>query len=180
MELFDLYDRERNKTGRTMERGTPIPEGCYRMVVHVCVFDSNGKMLIQRRQPFKRSWSGMWDLTVGGSSVSGDTSLSAAIREVSEEIGLTLAPYELRRVMTLQTDEVFDDFYIANVDLDIKNLILQKTEVAEVKWADKSEILSMIDEKRFVPHHGAIIELLFYRQNHDGDFTADDTTVPHK
>ncbi len=65
MELFDLYDSERNKTGRTMERGTPIPTGHYRMVVHVCVFGSDGKMLIQRRQPFKRSWSGMWDLTVG-------------------------------------------------------------------------------------------------------------------
>ena len=112
MELFDIYDFDRNKTGETMERGTPVPKGFYRMVVHVCIFNSEGKMLIQRRQPFKRSWSGMWDLTVGGSSVAGDTSLTAAIRETSEEIGVKLAPEELKRVLTIQTECIFDDIYV--------------------------------------------------------------------
>ncbi len=180
MELFDLYDSERNKTDKTMERGTPIPKGYYRAVVHICIFGSDGKMLIQQRQPFKHGWSGMWDVTVGGSSIAGETSLDAAIREVGEEIGVQLAPDELRRVITLQTDEVFDDFYIVQKDLNIQNLTLQETEVAEVKWADMSEIFSMIDEKKFIPHHKAIIELLFFRRDHEGDFTADDTSVPHK
>ena len=66
---------------------TPISSEVSRIAAERLVSpDSDGKMLIQRRQPFKRSWSGMWDLTVGGSSVSGDTSLSAAIRETSEEL----------------------------------------------------------------------------------------------
>ncbi len=49
-----------------MERGKPVPEGCYHIAVHVCVFDGKGRMLIQHRQPFKEDWSNMWDLTVGG------------------------------------------------------------------------------------------------------------------
>lgn len=176
MELFDLYDSERNKTGQTMERGTPISEGCYRMVVHVCVFGSNGKMLIQRRQPFKRSWSGMWDLTVGGSSVSGDTSLAAAIRETSEEIGVQLAPYELKRVLTIQTESIFDDIYIVQKDLDETALTLQYEEVEQVKWADIAEIKSMIKEGCFIPYHESLIDLLFFMKDHDGARTGQDKT----
>lgn len=176
MELFDLYDSERNKTGQTMERGTPIPKGCYRMVVHVCVFGSNGKMLIQRRQPFKRSWSGMWDLTVGGSSVSGDTSLAAAIRETSEEIGVQLAPYELKRVLTIQTESIFDDIYIVQKDLDETALTLQYEEVEQVKWADIAEIKSMIKEGCFIPYHESLIDLLFFMKDHDGARTGQDKT----
>lgn len=176
MELFDLYDSERNKTGQTMERGTPIPVGGYRMVVHVCVFGSNGKMLIQRRQPFKRSWSGMWDLTVGGSSVSGDTSLAAAIRETSEEIGVQLAPYELKRVLTIQTESIFDDIYIVQKDLDETALTLQYEEVEQVKWADIAEIKSMIKEGCFIPYHESLIDLLFFMKDHDGARTGQDKT----
>ena len=53
MELFDLYTADRVKMNRTMVRGEPVPEGCYRIVVHVCIFDPEGRMLIQQRQPFK-------------------------------------------------------------------------------------------------------------------------------
>lgn len=176
MELFDIYDFDRNKTGETMERGTPVPKGFYRMVVHVCIFNSEGKMLIQRRQPFKRSWSGMWDLTVGGSSVAGDTSLTAAIRETSEEVGVQLAPDELKRVLTIQTECIFDDIYVVKKDLDETSLMLQYEEVEQVKWASAEEIKSMIDEKIFIPYHKSLIDLLFFLKDHDGARTAQDKT----
>ena len=176
MELFDLYDFDRNKTGETMERGTPVPKGLYRMVVHVCIFNSEGKMLIQQRQPFKRSWSGMWDLTVGGSSVAGDTSLTAAIREVSEEVGVQLAPDELRRVLTIQSECVLDDIYVVKKDVDETALTLQYEEVEQVKWADIAEIKSMLKEGRFIPYHEALIDLLFFMKDHDRARTAEDKT----
>ena len=178
MELWDVYDENRIKTGRTLERGNyeKIQKGDYRMVVHVCIFDSNGKMLIQQRQPFKRSWSGMWDLTAGGSAVSGDTSLSAAVRETSEEVGVTLAPDELRRVLTIQTECVFDDIYVVQKDLDETALKLQTEEVAQVKWASADEIKAMIREKIFIPYHESLIDLLFFMKDHDGTRTEQDKT----
>lgn len=36
MELFDLYDDERNFTGETIERGKPLPENRYHLVIHIC------------------------------------------------------------------------------------------------------------------------------------------------
>lgn len=177
MELFDLYDSERNKTGQTMERGTPAPKGYYRMVVHVCIFNSEGKMLIQRRQPFKRSWSGMWDLTVGGSAVSGDTSLTAALRETSEEIGVTLADDELRRVLTIEAaNGIFDDIYVVKKDLDETALTLQYEEVEQVKWADIAEIKSIIKAGSFIPYHESLIDLLFFLKDHIDTRTTQDKT----
>ena len=49
MELWDVYDVVRNKTGRTMVRGETFAEGDYHLVVHVCIFNSKGEMLIQKR-----------------------------------------------------------------------------------------------------------------------------------
>ena len=83
MELFDLYTKDREPTGKKMVRGDRVPEGLYRLVVHVCIFDQEGRMLIQQRQPFKEGWSDMWDVTVGGSAVTGDSSRTAAERETS-------------------------------------------------------------------------------------------------
>ena len=50
-----------------MKRGEPMKDGDYHLVVHICIFNTDGKMLIQQRQPFKDGWSNLWDITVGGS-----------------------------------------------------------------------------------------------------------------
>ena len=49
MELWDVYDINRNKTGKTAVRGEGLPEGGYHLVVHVCIIGSDGRMLIQQR-----------------------------------------------------------------------------------------------------------------------------------
>src|SRR5690606_20150891 len=87
MELWDVYDKNRNLTGRTMKRGSTFKEGDYHLIIHVCIFNSKNEMLIQQRQPWKKGWPNMWDITVGGSALSGETSTGAAERETFEEIG---------------------------------------------------------------------------------------------
>lgn len=171
MEILDIYDRDRRKTDRTAIRGQPLEKGDFRVVIHVCLFNSKGEMLIQRRQPFTKGWAGMWDVTVSGSAVSGDSSSGAAIRETSEEIGITLSSDDLRQVCTVNFDEGFDDFYIVNKDIDISALTLQPEEVAEVKWANMDTIIRLIDEERFIPYHKSFIEMLFWFNNHSGTIT---------
>ena len=151
MELFDLYTAEREKTGRTMVRGEPTPDGFYRLVVHVCIFSPEGQMLIQQRQPFKEGWSNLWDVTVGGSAVSGDSSRSAAERETREELGLSIDLSDTRPTMTINWEHGFDDYYILTQDVDLDALHLQYEEVQAVRWASLEEILQMIDDGRFIP-----------------------------
>ena len=146
MERFDLYTADRQRTGRTMERGERTPDGFYRLVIHVCIFDSEGRMLIQQRQPFKATWSNLWDVSVGGCAIAGDTSRTAAEREVREELGLAIDLADVRPTMTLCWDHGFDDYYVLNKDVDLGTLTLQPEEVQAVRWAEKDEILRIFGE----------------------------------
>ena len=49
MELWDIYDKNRNLTGRQMERGSEFAKGDFHLVIHVCIFNSKNEMLIQQR-----------------------------------------------------------------------------------------------------------------------------------
>ena len=176
MELFDLYTADRVKLDRTMVRGDAVPEGCYRIVVHVCIFDPEGRMLIQQRQPFKQGWSNMWDITVGGSAVAGDTSRTAAERETREEIGLSIDLTDVRPSLTLYWEHGFDDYYLLTRDVDPDTLHLQYEEVQTVRWATREEIHRMIDDGEFIPYEKGLIDLLFFQRNHRGAHTRRDTT----
>lgn len=145
-EIWDLYDKNRIPTGKTHKRGEPMKKEDYHLVVHVCIFNSKNELLIQQRQPFKEGWPNMWDLTVGGSATSGDTSQSAAEREVFEEIGLKLDLSDVRPVFTINFPDGFDDYYVIEQDVDLSKLKLQETEVQKVKWASKEEVLKMEEE----------------------------------
>ncbi len=118
MEILDLYDKNRVKTGETMIRGSVCPKDRYRLVIHVCVFNDRGEMLIQRRQPFKKGWSNLWDVTVGGSAVSGDDSKTAAERELKEELGSDISLNNYRPAVTVNFSFGFDDIYIVEQTVD--------------------------------------------------------------
>ncbi|WP_246943534.1 NUDIX hydrolase [Bacillus pinisoli] len=168
MELWDVYDINRNKTNRTWVRGKRLEPGDYHLVVHVCIFNSNGEMLIQQRQSFKEGWPNLWDLTVGGSATSGDTSQTAAQRELYEEIGLKADFQHVRPHLTINFEYGFDDIYLIQEDVELHKLTLQHEEVQNVKWASKEEILTMIKNEEFLPYYESLIHLLFDCRNKRG------------
>lgn len=168
MELWDLYDIDRVRTGETHERGQRVPEGRYHMVVHVVVFNTRGEMLIQQRQPFKEGWPDMWDVSVGGSAVAGDTSRTAAERETMEELGLPLDLSQERPKLTIHFSCGFDDIYTVVQDVDLGALRLQESEVQAVRWAGEGEIQRMIADGHFIPYHPSLITLLFALRNRRG------------
>lgn len=151
-EFWDIYTKDRVKTGRLHRRGDVMQEGDYHVAVHVCIFNSEGQLLIQKRQPFKKGWTNMWDITVGGSAVAGDDSRKAAEREVLEELGLKIDLSDIRPRFTMNFSEGFDDYYIIEMDVDISKLKLQKEEVQQVRFVDKEEALRMQEEGIMIPY----------------------------
>ena len=162
MELWDLYDRDRNMLPGKMERGAPQPEGTYHLVVHLCIFNSKGEMLIQHRQSFKRGWPDRWDFSAGGSAVCGDDARTAIAREAAEELGYHRDFSDQRPVLTIHFDTGFDEFFVVNDDIDLQTLSLQTSEISEVKWADEETVLALLENDQFIPHHKGFIELLFH------------------
>ena len=163
MEYFTLYDQDRIPLGKQILRGEKIPEGEYHIAIHVCVFNSENKMLIQQRQPFKEGWSNMWDVSAGGSAIAGENSREAAQRELEEEIGLKIPFEKMRPILTVHFDHGFDDIYTVSSDVDGNDLKLQY-----------EEILDMIADGTFIPYHEHLISLLFFMRNHRGTFKHDE------
>ena len=161
MELWDIYDENRTRTAKTMVRGEPIKDGDYHLVVHVCIFNSKGQMLIQKRQPFKSGFPGMWDVTVGGSAVSGDTSRTAAQRELEEEVGIHLDFSEIQPHLSINWEHGFDDVYLLEYEVDESTLSLQYEEVEQVAWSYEHEIIEMIERGEFIPYYPELISLFF-------------------
>lgn len=161
MEIWDVYDLQRNNTGRKMTRGDAFKQGDLHLVVHVCVFNEKGEMLIQQRQSNRDHWPSMWDLTVGGSAVAGENPQQAAEREVFEELGYRLDLSQKRPSLTINFDNGFDDIFIVKTDVNLSSLPMPTEEVQTVKWASKEEILLKIDEGLFLPYYHSLIHLLF-------------------
>ncbi|MCL2396433.1 MAG: NUDIX domain-containing protein [Defluviitaleaceae bacterium] len=161
MEIWDIYDKNRAKTGETHVRGEKLPAGAFHLVVFVAVFNTAGQMLIQQRQHDKIGWAGKWDITAGGAATSGDTSQQAAARELYEETGIAADFTHTTPHFTINTDSAFCDFYLLRQDVDIAALNVPNEEVAQVKWATKDEIFDMMANGSFVPIRDGTIHLCF-------------------
>ena len=161
MEFVDLYDENRLPLGRTAERSGPKGPGEYRIVVHVCVFDRRGRLLIQQRAAEKFIWPNLWDVSVGGGVDAGETSRQGAEREFREELGVSLDLSGLRPSVTVNFDGGFDDFYILTSDLSLEDLTLQREEVRDVRWASLAEILDMAENGSFIPYPESFLRFLF-------------------
>jgi isopentenyldiphosphate isomerase len=168
MEFLDLYTLHRCTTGEVIERGMKIPPENFHLVIHVCIFNSRGQMLIQQRQPFKKGWPNMWDITVGGCALAGEISQEAAMREISEELGLDIDLARKRPSLTVNFEVGFDDIYLIKKEVDLEDLSLQSSEVKSVKWATKEEILQLINSGEFIPYHKSLVDLFFVLKDNAG------------
>ena len=171
MEHFDLYDINRRFVGRQIRRGEKLPKDLYHIVVHLCIFNSSGQLLIQRRRDDKEGFPGLWDLSLGGSALRGETSLDALKREAMEELGFAVTG-EPVPVMTMMFSEGFDDYYIYRADPELSELALQKEEVARVRWASLDEVLDLIRRGSFIPYRPDLIRLVWDMLSGDGAFSA--------
>lgn len=167
MELFDLYDVNRKPLGKTMVRHGEQPAGSYRLVVHICIFSTDGKMLCQKRVASKKVYPSLWDVSCGGCVDAGETSVQGAIRETKEELGLDL-PADVTPNLTVHFNYGFDDVYCVTMDVKAADVKLQAEEVEAVRWLTKQEIFAKLDRGEFVPYDKTYIAYLFYCQNHRG------------
>lgn len=167
MERWDVYDLDRRPTGLILPRGAAHTAELCQLVVHVCLFNHAGKMLIQQRSMQKKGFPGYWDVSVGGGVLAGETGREAAMRETREELGLAVK-IERAPAMTLSFEGGFDDYYLLDWDGDLEDLTLQTEEVQAARWASCEEIIAMIEGGTFAPFWPSFVQLLFDLHRHAG------------
>lgn len=161
MEYWDIYDENGNLTGVKKGRHERQELGEYRLVVQVCIINSENKMLIQQRQTNKHSWPNLWDISLGGGALAGETSKQAAQRELKEELGLDIDFLHLRPSFMVNYEYGFNDVYIIRKDVNLNELTLQVEEVQAARFATKEEIFEHIETGEFINYKKGFIELIF-------------------
>lgn len=141
-EWNDVYNENREKTGRLHLRGTPWAPGDYGLVVCVWVYDGRGHLLLTRRAP-EKSFSGTWENS-GGAVKAGETSRQAIARELYEETGIR-APEEAFELLCSDRDRnTFYDFYCLKHPISLKKTVLLPGETDGIMWASYGKIHWMI------------------------------------
>lgn len=143
MELCDVFDEYGVYTGQVVPRDSALPPDTYFLAVHIWIRDEKGHYLIQQRASQRKRCPGMWATTVGYVHA-GEDSLTGAIREVREELGIRLAPESLKRFNRLITDNRIEDLWLATVSSDQLSRPRPGPEVAEWKWASLDELNLMV------------------------------------
>lgn len=151
MELWDLYTRDRRLTGETHIRGENLPPERYHLVVHVWIRNSCGEWLISQRAASRPTFPLMWEC-VGGSVTAGEDSLTGAIREAKEEVGVDLDPAQGRMVNSTPRDHFQDikDDWLFLYDGPIDLSAATTDEVADMRWMSVEEIRQLYDSGELV------------------------------
>ena len=93
MELWDIYDRDKQRTGRTMKRNDwHMQPGDFHLTVLGVIRHTNGKYLITKRVMTKAWAPGSWEVS-GGAAQAGEDSFDAVKREIKEETGLDVSSF---------------------------------------------------------------------------------------
>ena len=90
-ELFDLIDLDDQVIGIVRRSAAHSDPGLIHRSVQVMVFDSSGRVLLQKRSASKDLFAGYYCASASGHVAAGEDYAATAIRECGEELGLTLS-----------------------------------------------------------------------------------------
>ena len=163
MEYWDIYDKDKKLTGRTMKRNDwTLKDDEYHLTVLGVIRRTDGKFLITKRVMTKAWAPGWWEVS-GGAAMAGETSKQAVLREVKEETGLDVSDWDGGFLFTYHRenpgkgDKYFVDVYRFTGDFDESDLNLQQEETDGHKIASLCEIKE-IAEKGIFLHYDSIKE----------------------
>ena len=167
MEFWDIYDENKQLTGRKMKRNDwCLKEGEYHLTVLGMIARPDGTFLITKRVMTKAWAPGWWEVS-GGGVQAGESSEEAVRREVKEETGLDVRNAEggyaftYKRVNPDEGDNYFVDVYRFVMDIDEKDVSFQEAEIDGHMFATREQIESFAKEGKFL-HYDSIKQVFSF------------------
>ncbi len=145
-EPFDVVDREDRVIGQAPRREVHARNLLHR-ATHVLVHNAKGQLFLQCRSVAKDTFPGCWDSSCSGHLDAGEDYLSAARRELGEEIGWHDASLPLRHVVKLEAcpetgHEFIEIFVLGPIE---GPFTLHPEEISEGRWIAPAELTAWIE-----------------------------------
>ena len=115
-ELIDVLDENGIKTGEILSRDEIHKKGLWHRSIVVAIINKKNEILLQQRAKNKEKNAGMWDISVAGHITTGQDALSAAAREINEEVSISLGfnvdIKSFRYMFSYRTEQKFSNDFI--------------------------------------------------------------------
>jgi len=164
-EHIDILDYNGQSTGKIELKSYAHRMGLFHATVHIWFYTSNGNVLLQQRGKNKDTHPLLWDVSVAGHIGAGEGVEQSALREVAEEIGLSILEDALDKIGIFKsvqkhranlTDCEFHHTFLCKLQVPLGNLKKQESEVEALKLIPlakfREEILVKNHLIRYVPH----------------------------
>lgn len=175
-EKFDVLDENGVFTGEILPRSEVHKRGLWHRAIIVAIVNEQNQVLLQQRSNNKEKNAGKWDISVAGHLSAGQDSLSAAAREINEEVCVMLGyrteikdfryMYSFRKEEFIKENfierQFYDFFILREHGLDDKVIYFQESEVQAVKFVDLLELKNMIEKNDIVQRPEVYDVLLNY------------------
>jgi isopentenyldiphosphate isomerase len=145
-EIFDVVDEQDQVVGQR-PRSEVHRLGFMHRAVHVLVFNSKGDVFLQKRSMTKDRQPGLWDSSASGHLDTGESYDACAVREVREEIGLSLSepPQRLFKLAaSAETDQEHVWVYRCNAE---GPFVLHPQEIERGGWFSRETVTRWITER---------------------------------
>ena len=163
-EYIDIVTKKGKPTGESALKSEIHTKGYYHNTAHVWLYTKQGYILLAQRSASKIIYPLLWDVSVAG-HIDADESIGhAAIREVKEEIGLTISENDLIKIGISKCfqsypngiiDNEFHHTFITELNENPIDLKLDKNEVEAIKLVTLDTFQYLINnigsDNHFVP-----------------------------
>lgn len=157
MEYIDILNQKGELTGETKTKEQIHIDGDWHRAVHIWIINSKNEVLMQRRAKTKINYPDMWDISVAGHISAGESSLVSALREIEEEIGVTVLGSDLELIGELTSESIqnkgtyidkeYNDIYLVRKDIELSEMTKQDEEVDDLKYIQVDDLKKWINEK---------------------------------
>lgn len=134
-------------TGEHLSRKETLENKRWCRTTNIFVLNSKGEILCHQRSLNKERFPGAWSTHFGGHVTEGESFKISALKELAEEIGLSVNAFQLIpwRTSKKSVSRIWVRDFITVYDGPIENLKIQKSEIEKVQWFNAEDIMAELD-----------------------------------
>ncbi|HSX00202.1 MAG TPA: NUDIX domain-containing protein [Patescibacteria group bacterium] len=171
---YEVLDNAGHKTGRLLSREAVHTQELWHEVVNIWILNDKGEVLLQLRAPEVELCPNVWDVAVGTHVHPGEDPVAAAQRGLQQELGLGIAPDNLKHLFNIQAvnpmpdhmnHRVLGHIFILKQSVDLTKLRVDANKITRLIWKPIPKVMAEIGNvetnKLYFPRAGEYYPRLF-------------------